>query len=83
MLILQYDASNQRDFSVDYFDYFEVASEREYYGTGMGSQTNLYLKIYYLFSSIPCYMTLKLLLNLSHALLLCSINILSPVICKI
>ena len=36
----------------------------------LGEQ-GLYLKIYYHFTSVPCYMTLlKLLLNLSHVILL-------------
>ena len=36
----------------------------------LGEQ-GLYLKIYYHFTSAPCYMTLlKLLLNLSHIILL-------------
>ena len=42
---------------------------------GKLSKQRAYLKLYYHFASIPCYMALlQLLLNLPHALLLCSTN---------
>ena len=42
---------------------------------GKLSKQRAYLKLYYHFDSIPCYTALlQLLLNLPHALLLCSTN---------